>query len=158
VYWVTAGLWHIVIYFMMPQQLFYSQGRKLPVWATFFDQMCLAQSSLFLYAALPILSEYLIENNYTKVYFYIDEIGGWPFYFLYLFLYVVFFEVGIYWMHRRLHENKFLYKYVHGLHHKYNKASTLTPWASIAFNPIDGILQVCAHCFASLNTQNALSI
>jgi hypothetical protein len=48
----------------------------------------------------------------------------------------------VYWMHRTLHENKFLYKYIHALHHKYNKPSTLSPWASVAFNPIDGILQV----------------
>lgn len=48
----------------------------------------------------------------------------------------------IYWMHRTLHTNKFLYKYVHALHHKYNSAETLSPWASIAFNPLDGCLQV----------------
>lgn len=48
----------------------------------------------------------------------------------------------IYWMHRTLHTNKFLYKYVHALHHKYNSAETLSPWASIAFNPLDGVLQV----------------
>lgn len=48
----------------------------------------------------------------------------------------------IYWMHRTLHTNKFLYKYVHALHHKYNTADTLSPWASIAFNPLDGCLQV----------------
>ena len=45
-------------------------------------------------------------------------------------------------MHRTLHTNKFLYKYVHALHHKYNSAETLSPWASIAFNPLDGCLQV----------------
>lgn len=45
-------------------------------------------------------------------------------------------------MHRTLHTNKFLYKYVHALHHKYNSADTLSPWASIAFNPLDGVLQV----------------
>jgi lathosterol oxidase len=53
-------------------------------------------------------------------------------------------EVGIYWMHRTLHTNKFLYKHVHGLHHKYNMGSgrELSPWSSIAFNPLDGVLQV----------------
>lgn len=50
--------------------------------------------------------------------------------------------VQIYWMHRTLHTNKFLYKYIHALHHKYNSAETLSPWASIAFNPFDGVLQV----------------
>ena len=52
----------------------------------------------------------------------------------------------IYWMHRTLHTNKFLYKYVHALHHKYNSAETLSPWASIAFNPLDGVLQVIYWC------------
>lgn len=142
VYWFTAGIWHFVIYNVMAQQLFLGQGRPLPTWDTFIDQMCLAQASLFMYAGLPILSEYIIESNWTKVYFYIDEVGGWPYYFAYLFAYIVFVEIGIYWVHRTLHTNKFLYKYVHGLHHKYNKATTMTPWCSIAFNPIDGLLQV----------------
>jgi len=145
VYWVTAGVWHFVIYHVMVHELFTSQGRSVPTWDTFLDQMCLAQASLFMYAGLPILSEYIIENNYTKVYFYIDEVGGWPWYFAYLALYLLFVEYGIYWMHRTLHTNKFLYKYVHGLHHKYNKALTLTPWASIAFNPIDGLLQASPY-------------
>ena len=142
VYWGTAGTWHFLIYNVWAEQLFFSQGRQLPLWETFIDQMSLAQASIFLYAGLPIISEYIIENNLTKVYFYIDQVGGWPGYFFYLFLYIVFVEIGIYWVHRTLHTNKFLYKYIHGLHHKYNKASTMTPWCSIAFNPIDGLLQV----------------
>jgi lathosterol oxidase len=58
-------------------------------------------------------------------------------------------EVGIYWVHRTLHTNKFLYKYVHALHHKYNKPETLGPWASVAFNPLDGIAQ-CSPYVLSL--------
>jgi lathosterol oxidase len=143
VYWLTAGIWHYVIYNQMADQLFFKHGRNLPTWDTFLDQMCLAQSSLFIYASLPVISEFLIENKFTKVYFYVEEVGGWHMYFVYLFLYFVFFEVGIYWVHRKLHENKYLYKYLHALHHKYNKASTLTPWCSIAFNPLDGMAQVC---------------
>lgn len=53
-------------------------------------------------------------------------------------------------MHRTLHTNKFLYKYVHALHHKYNSAETLSPWASIAFNPLDGVLQVIESWFGVL--------
>ena len=142
VYWVTAGLWHFVIYSLKGDELFTKKGRPLPTTATMVESMQLAQSSIFLYAALPVLSEYLIEKKLTRVYFYIDEVGGWPQYFAYLLAYVVFFEVGIYWVHRTLHTNKFLYKYVHGLHHKFNRINTLTPWTSIAFNPIDGLLQV----------------
>jgi len=145
VYWITAGVWHFMVYTVMVNELFHKQGRSLPTWETIVDQMCLAQASVFMYAGLPIVSEYIIEHNYTKVYFYVEEIGGWPMYFAYLALYLLFVEFGIYWVHRTLHTNKFLYKYVHGLHHKYNKAVTLTPWCSIAFNPIDGLLQASPY-------------
>jgi len=142
VYWGTAAIWHLVIYRMMGDQLFTSKKRQFPSAETIIDQMKLAQSSLVVYAALPVLSEYFIESKMTRTYFYVDEVGGWGFYALYFALYIVLVEIGIYWMHRTLHTNKFLYKYVHGLHHKYNKAATLTPWASLAFNPLDGVLQV----------------
>lgn len=145
VYWITAGVWSFFIYGVFRHSLFTAKGRELPSWATFADQILLAQSSLLIYAMLPIISEFLIEGGYTKTYFYVSDIGGWPQYFAYLFLYFCFFETGIYWMHRKLHTNKFLYKYVHALHHKYNKPLTLTPWCSIAFNPIDGMLQACPY-------------
>lgn len=145
VYWVTAGIWHYVIYNLKGKEIFTERNRPFPSTAVMIDQMILAQSSLFMYAGLPLLSEWLIENKLTRCYYFMDEIGGWVFGSIYLFLYITCVEIGIYWMHRTLHTNKFLYKYVHALHHKYNKASTLTPWASIAFNPLDGILQACPY-------------
>lgn len=145
VYWLTAGTWHIFIYNIFRDQLYTSKGRPLPKMETLYDQMLLANSSLFMYAALPILSEYFIESGMTHTYFYIKDIGGWGYYLMYLVAYMTFVEIGIYWVHRTLHENKFLYKYIHGLHHKYNSAETLTPWCSIAFNPVDGILQASPY-------------
>lgn len=145
VYWCTAGVWHLVIYNILREKLFTSKNRPLPDNNVIWDARLLAQSSVFLYAALPILSEYLIEKKWTKCYYDLDSIGGLPYYFLYLVIYMFFVEIGIYWMHRTLHTNKLLYKYIHGLHHKYNKHTMLTPWTSIAFNPIDGILQVYGY-------------
>jgi lathosterol oxidase len=142
VYWVTAGLWHYTIYDLFGEELFTKKGRSFPTTETFLDTIRLAQSSVVLYAALPVMSEYLIENRWTKAYFYIDEVGGWSQYLAYLIIYIMLVEIGIYWVHRTLHTNKFLYKYFHALHHKYNKPSTLSPWVSIAFNPIDGLMQV----------------
>jgi sterol desaturase/sphingolipid hydroxylase (fatty acid hydroxylase superfamily) len=54
------------------------------------------------------------------VYIYnsIADIGGWPQYIALTLAYLTLVEIGIYWMHRTLHTNKFLYKYVHALHHK----------------------------------------
>lgn len=152
VYWITAGVWHYIIYNVYGNELFEKRGRPRPDTTVMIDQMCLAQASLFVYAALPILSEYMIENNMTRTYYNISDIGGPLYYVVFLVIYIILVEFGIYWMHRTLHTNKFLYKYIHGLHHKYNMSKTdadmsLTPWASIAFNPLDGILQASPYTF-----------
>ena len=150
VYWLTAGVWHIAIYNVFVNEIFTSKNRPLPSKSIIIEQILLSQSSLFIYAGLPVISEWLIENKFTKTYFYIDEIGGWGHYFMYFALYIFLVEFGIYWVHRTLHNNKFLYKYVHGLHHKYNRPTTLTPWTSIAFNPLDGILQVFLYQYFNI--------
>lgn len=148
VYWVTGALWHFVIYSLYGEEIFTNNGRPFPTSATLRHQMCLAQWSIFIYAALPVLSEFIIESGYTKVYFYISDVGGWQNYFTWLLAYVCLFELGIYWMHRKLHTVKWMYKYLHSTHHQYNKAETMTPWCSIAFNPFDGILQASPYLAA----------
>uniref|UniRef100_A0A7S2GVH5 Fatty acid hydroxylase domain-containing protein n=1 Tax=Octactis speculum TaxID=3111310 RepID=A0A7S2GVH5_9STRA len=147
-YYTTAGIWHIYIYNIKGDQFFVQQGYPMPSTEIIREQIMVAQMSIFCYAALPVFSEWLIEHNYTLVYWSISEIGGWPQYLIFTAIYLSLVEIGIYWMHRTLHTNKFLYKYVHGLHHKYNKRQLLTPWASIAFNPLDGILQASPYVVA----------
>uniref|UniRef100_A0A7S2X6M2 Fatty acid hydroxylase domain-containing protein n=1 Tax=Lotharella oceanica TaxID=641309 RepID=A0A7S2X6M2_9EUKA len=109
------------------------------------DQIILAQMSLFLYAGLPVFDEFLIEYGYTRVYMSMSEVGGFIPYLFYTIVYFFLVEIGIYWMHRKLHTNPFLFKYIHSLHHKYNTPDYLSPWASIAFNPLDGIMQACPY-------------
>lgn len=144
VYWIFGAIWHVIIYKILGHQIFISKGRSFPTTETIVGQMQVAQTSLLVYAGLPVLSEYLIESGWTRVYFYVDQVG-WVSYAAYLMVYIALVEIGIYWMHRTLHTNKFLYNYVHAMHHKYKSAETLTPWASIAFNPLDGILQACPY-------------
>lgn len=141
VYWISGAIWHVFIYHIFAKQLFIDKGRPFPSNAIIMEHMVVAQSAVFVYAAVPVVSQYLIENNYTKTYFYVGEVGKWN-YVIHLIFYIICFEIGVYWMHRLEHESKFLYKYVHGLHHKYNTHETLSPWSSIAFNPLDGVLQV----------------
>ena len=137
--------------------------RIKPGAAIMWDQIKLAQASMFIYTMLPVLDEYLIEANYTAAYYTVHEIGGggdggdgssssyyycWARHIFWLVVYMAAVEIGIYWMHRTLHTNKWLYKHVHMLHHKYNKPETLTPWASVAFHPLDGILQASPYVVA----------
>jgi len=144
VYWMTAGIWHWVLYGVLGKLLFDNKKREYPSKFVISEQMIIAQASLTVYAALPILSEYLIESGYTKAYFYIEEVG-WYKYSAYFLAYLTLVEIGIYWMHRTLHTNKTLYNYIHLPHHKYNNHASLTPWASIAFHPLDGILQASPY-------------
>ncbi|CAM9993826.1 unnamed protein product [Ectocarpus sp. 6 AP-2014] len=141
-YYITAAMWHWVIYIKMGRTLF---PKGMPAPAVIWDQIQLAQLSTTVYAMLPVLGEFFIEEGYTRCYFHFSDVGGLIGYVLYTVVYLTFVEIGIYWMHRTLHTNKFLYKYVHALHHKYNSPETLSPWASIAFNPLDGVLQACPY-------------
>ena len=143
VYYGTAAVFSYQIYIARGEEIF--KNRKRPSLQIMWDQIRLAQASLFLYVFLPVFDEYLIEQGYTRVYYTVDEIGGLAWYIMTHLVYFSLVEIGIYWMHRTLHTNKFLYKYVHMLHHKYNRPDTLTPWASIAFHPLDGILQASPY-------------
>mmetsp|Transcript_26316 Transcript_26316/g.40377 ORF Transcript_26316/g.40377 Transcript_26316/m.40377 type:complete len:380 (+) Transcript_26316:30-1169(+) len=144
VYYGTSLIFHYHIYIHpRSQQIFHDRERPSP--AIIWDQIKLAQMSLFIYTALPVVDEYIIEQQWTYVYYTVAQIGGWPFHLLSMLVYFTMVEIGIYWMHRTLHTNKFLYKHIHMLHHKYNKPETLTPWASIAFHPLDGILQASPY-------------
>lgn len=128
------------------------------------------------YTALPTVSEYMIENGWTRCFSRISDVG-WTSYIVNVGLYMLIVEFGIYWMHRELHDIKPLYKYLHATHHIYNKQNTLSPFAGkypflfprsclnkkssyvenlllyncvsgLAFHPIDGILQAVPHVIA----------
>lgn len=144
IYYGTAGIFHYHIY-VHPRSEQIFANRERPSWDTIWDQIKLSQASMSFYSMLPIVAECMIEKGWTQVYYTFDEIGGFVPYLLITALYFCLVEIGIYWMHRTLHTNKFLYNHVHLLHHKYNKPETLTPWASIAFHPLDGVLQASPY-------------
>ena len=149
VYYGVAALFHYFIYVHPTSKAtFEDRQRSRPTAAIMWDQIRLAQASMIIYVTLPVIDEYLVEQGWTRVYHTVQEIGGWPWYVATMVLYFALVEIGIYWMHRTLHTNKWLYKHIHMLHHKYNKPETLTPWASIAFHPIDGMMQACPYVLA----------
>lgn len=146
VYYLTAGIFHYFCYVHPSTSAsFQKQQRSRPTWSVMLGQMRLATASIFIYTMLPVIDEFLIEQHWTAAYYTVAEIGGWAWYGLYFIIYMAMVEIGIYWMHRTLHTNKWMYKHIHMLHHTYNKPETLTPWASIAFHPLDGMLQASPY-------------
>lgn len=150
VYYGTAGVFHYFCYVHpVSLQTFEEASRPRPSNAIMWNQIKLAQASLFLYVLLPVVDEFAVEQGWTRSYFTVEQIGGYGPYVASMVLYFAVVEIGIYWMHRTLHTNKWMYNHIHLLHHQYNKPETLTPWASIAFHPLDGILQASPY-FAAM--------
>ncbi|XP_072980912.1 delta(7)-sterol-C5(6)-desaturase-like [Typha angustifolia] len=145
VYFVSGFLWCFFIYHW--KRNVYLPKDAIPSNNAMLLQIIVAMKAMPWYCALPTLSEYMVESGWTRCFSSITEIS-WAAYIIYLVLYLVIVEFGIYWMHRELHDIKPLYKHLHATHHIYNKQNTLSPFAGLAFHPLDGILQAVPHVIA----------
>lgn len=108
------------------------------------EQVKVSLAALPLYSLLPALCEHIVERGWTLAYVRLEEYG-WPTYLFYFFAYMAFVEFGVYWNHRLLHDLRIGYDKLHYVHHKYNKENTLSPFAGLAFHPLDGILQAIPY-------------
>jgi len=97
VYYGTGAFFHYHCY-IHPRSKEIFKDRKRPSNEIIFDQIKLAQSSLFIYVLLPEISEVLIEEGYTKCYYTLEEIGGFGPYVLYTLAYFALVEICIYWV------------------------------------------------------------
>ncbi|KAJ4847522.1 Delta(7)-sterol-C5(6)-desaturase 1 [Turnera subulata] len=146
-YLVTAFLWCFYIYYLKSNV--YVSADDTPSIRTMLSHIYVAMKSMPWYSLLPTVSEHIIENGWTQCYPRISDVG-WFAYIGYLIIYVAALEIAIYWAHRLLHEIKPLYKYFHAPHHRYNKPTKISPFAGLALEPIDGILQALPHGIAPI--------
>ncbi|EED15305.1 sterol desaturase, putative [Talaromyces stipitatus ATCC 10500] len=101
--------------------------------------------------AMPIMAIltvpfFLAEiHGYTKLYDFSPDpalqipfgISGNVYKYIQYPFFILFTDTGIYWIHRAIH-HPLIYRFVHKRHHKW---IVPTPYASYAFNPVDGWLQ-----------------
>lgn len=113
--------------------------------------------ALPMYSALPAFNEMIAEHGWTRAYARLSDVGLGT-YVGYMALYMLLVEFGVYWMHRSLHEIPWAYKHIHATHHKYNKENTLSPFAGLAFHPLDGVLQVCCERDSGGRTAHPVSM
>ncbi|KAK9867777.1 hypothetical protein WJX84_008157 [Apatococcus fuscideae] len=143
-YTITSGLWAYYIYTCFGRQLF--KDGHMPAWSDMYEQLKVANVSMPGYAVLPAVTEWVMEQGWTRSYTRIDSVGLVK-YWLYFALYMTSVEFFVYWMHRGLHEIRLGYRWYHYIHHKYNKENSLSPFAGLAFHPLDGILQAIPYCW-----------
>jgi len=141
-YFGLGSLWSYYCYFCYGEKL-YPAG-EIPTFVACVEQMTVAFLGMPLYAALPTFTEFICEQGWTMSYARISDVGL-PRYCLYFAMYMTSVEFFVYWQHRILHDYRPGYNWLHYIHHKYNKEHTLSPFAGLAFHPIDGILQALPY-------------
>lgn len=75
-------------------------------------------------------------RGYSKLYDNVSD-KGWLYFAFSAVWFLVFTDFCIYWIHRIEHHRS-IYKYIHKPHHKW---IVPTPWAALAFHPLDGYAQ-----------------
>ncbi|KAJ8436627.1 hypothetical protein Cgig2_029873 [Carnegiea gigantea] len=144
-YFVSGLLWCFVIYYW--KRNLYVPKDCIPSRRAMLLQIRVAMKAMPWYSLFITFSEHMVESGWTRCFPQISDISLQA-YLGYLLIYLLIVEFGIYWMHRELHDIKPLYKYLHATHHIYNKENTLSPFAGLAFHPLDGILQAVPHSIA----------
>mmetsp|Transcript_21101 Transcript_21101/g.25378 ORF Transcript_21101/g.25378 Transcript_21101/m.25378 type:complete len:358 (+) Transcript_21101:262-1335(+) len=139
-----GAVWCFFIYGVFKNTRFGVPENTIPSKEAVLEQVMVSLSAIPLYSTMPVATEYMVLKGWTLAYGRVSTFGI-PSYFVFFFLYMMNVEYGVYWMHRKLHELKFGYKYLHATHHVYNKEHTLSPMAGLAFNPIDGMLQAVPY-------------
>ncbi|XP_067675337.1 lathosterol oxidase-like [Haliotis asinina] len=91
------------------------------------------------FMSIPTVALFFLEvRGYSKLYDSMQDTSlGWIGVFSSVITFILFTDMCIYWIHRYLH-HKYVYKWLHKLHHKWKVP---TPFASHAFHPLDGFLQ-----------------
>uniref|UniRef100_A0A8D0H0M3 Sterol-C5-desaturase n=1 Tax=Sphenodon punctatus TaxID=8508 RepID=A0A8D0H0M3_SPHPU len=95
--------------------------------------------SALTWMSIPTVAIFFVEvRGYSKLYDNIEDSPyGWFGVILSMVSFLLFTDMGIYWIHRFLH-HKHVYKRLHKPHHIWKVTS---PFASHAFHPVDGFLQ-----------------
>lgn len=136
-YFVLAGLSHLVFFV-------WRKPRAFPGQATDRGQRGLAIKWTMIAmagnAALSTPFQWGVSHGYSKIYWSVDE-HGWGWIAISALLFLAITETAIYWIHRGLHTRR-LYKSLHVYHHRFRVP---TPWASLAFHPLDSFAQALPH-------------
>ena len=93
VYYLTSATFHYFCY-VHPMSKDTFKDRIKPDTSTILDQIALAQSSMFIYVMLPVVSDWLVEENYTLCYYTFEEIGGVVPYIIWTLIYFACVEIG----------------------------------------------------------------
>ena len=133
-------------FFVLKKDKYYPEGDPQP----FPGQVALEiKMSLKAFPFLSLLTApfFVLElRGYSRSYwnFSAENPFSWSSLALMIFVFIMFTDMGIYWVHRWEHTFPWIYQYIHKPHHKW---IVPTPFASFAFHPLDGWAQSLPYHF-----------
>ena len=145
----AAAMW-FVFHVYLRQRL---QHRIIAKWPTGHDirrEVTYSISTLLIFSAMGlVVFSQVIQGNFI-IYLPVRQYG-WVWLIISLPLMIVWHDFYFYWTHRLLH-SKWLFRHVHGVHHRSRNPS---PWAAYAFHPLEavvnGMVVPLALCVVPLN-------
>ncbi|KAJ3380989.1 Lathosterol oxidase [Lobulomyces angularis] len=141
--WLISSLGGIILYFSIATFCYYVYfDKSLINHPKFLKNQIKMEITMALWQAflgpLFMLPFWLPEiNGYSKIYYSIQENGGWRQVALSIIFFLVFSDFCIYWIHRWFHHPK-VYSWLHKPHHTWKIS---TPYSAFAFHPLDGFGQ-----------------
>lgn len=135
-YWLTSSTAYF-LFFKLLKDVYYPPGSELPKPGQVQREIKMATISTPIMAIFT--TPIVLAELHGKSLLY-DSLSEYPLWYVpvQIILFLIFTDTSIYWIHRLEHDIPFLYKYVHKPHHTW---IVPTPYASIAFHPVDGFLQ-----------------
>lgn len=137
-YALFAGLAYGIFYIWKSRSFLNRKiQQKLPSWGHIKHEIAhsLVTAGVFALVALGIYGLRLL--GWSKVYVSISDYG-WEYLLFSFVLLVVLHDAYFYWMHRTMHHPR-LFRIFHLVHHRSNNP---TPWASLAFHPLEAIAEI----------------
>jgi lathosterol oxidase len=136
-YLIIAGIAWLVYYkFLRNKILFKKIQQRTPSGNDYLREISYSVLTVFIFAAVPwvLLSDPV--KPYTQYYQDIHEHSMLYFWIAFPLMFILH-DTYFYWMHRALHHPK-LFKLFHLVHHKSTNPS---PWAALAFHPLEAITE-----------------
>ncbi len=137
-YYIIAGLAFFIFYVLYKQKWGSKKIQlRFPKQKDYVREILFSTITIFIFATVPYVMLNTGLRQYTQFYTLDNPYPTWWFYTAFV-LMLLLHDAYFYFTHRLMHHPK-LFKLVHLLHHKSTNPS---PWAALAFHPIEAIVEV----------------
>lgn len=142
-YAIIAGIATALFYGILKRKKFHLKiQQKFPKMSKVWEEVKHSSVTALIFGFLAVVINWMTDMGWTQVYTDFSEYG--VFYALFSFVVLVFVhDAYFYWMHYSMHKVKPLMKF-HAIHHRSHNP---TPWAAMAFHPIEAVAEFAIFPF-----------